>query len=167
MQALEWINIFGRSPWLRLWSMISHSWFFFPGSSRWNVLETKELLSFQWKQNPDVLGLILAGRLAAYTCSFPSPSFAGADTKGGYEGGKWRDRVCLLTLAINTWRGQRGKSVQTNGPGVNTVLNQSQAPHMQAYFYQVMALNNFWRELRNNGYSYSLGPRPLTTSFLE
>lgn len=50
--------------------------------------ETKEFLAFQRNQNPDVLGLILVGRLALYTCSFLFQSFPGADIEGGDEGGK-------------------------------------------------------------------------------
>lgn len=61
--------------------LILLSWIF-------KVKDTKEFLAFQWKQNPDVSGLILAGSLAAYTYSLPFPSWAGADIKGGGEGGK-------------------------------------------------------------------------------
>lgn len=48
----------------------------------------QRVLGFSMKANTDVLGLILAGRLAAYTWSFPFPSFAGADIKRGDESGK-------------------------------------------------------------------------------
>lgn len=47
----------------------------------------QRVLGFSMKANTDVLGLILA-YIAAYTCSFPFPSFAGADIKRGDESGK-------------------------------------------------------------------------------
>ena len=55
---------------------MSHSWFLFPGSSRWNVQGTKEFLAFQWKQNPYASSLTLVGRLASYAYSLPFPSWA-------------------------------------------------------------------------------------------
>ena len=45
--------------------------------------------------------------------------------------------------AIHTWRGQKGKYVKTSGPGDNVVLNEHQAFHRKAHFYQGYGLEQF------------------------
>lgn len=52
----------------------------------------------------------------------------------------------MLTWAINTWSesgAQKGKSIQTSGPGDNVVVNESQASRVQAHFYHRHGLEQF------------------------
>lgn len=52
--------------------------------------------------------------------------------------------MCLLTWAVNIWKGQKGKSLQASRPGDNMVLNGSQTSHMQANFYQGYGLDQLF-----------------------
>ena len=45
--------------------------------------------------------------------------------------------------AIHAWRGQKGKHAKTSGPGDNVVLNEHQAFHRKAHFYQAYGLEQF------------------------